>query len=62
MSVGNQTVIDMTAILGYARVSTTGPDLDAHNAALTIGDLGLIRVHPFARRSLDLLPMLTSSP
>jgi hypothetical protein len=29
MSVGNETVIGMTAILGYARVSTTGQDLDA---------------------------------
>jgi DNA invertase Pin-like site-specific DNA recombinase len=32
---GNETVIGMTVILGYARVSTTGEDVDAQLAALT---------------------------
>jgi predicted site-specific integrase-resolvase len=32
---GNETVISMTATLGYARVSTTGQDLDAQLAELT---------------------------
>jgi hypothetical protein len=35
LSVGSETVIGMTAILCYARVSTTGQDLDAQLAALT---------------------------
>ena len=34
LSVANETVIDMTAILGYARVSTLGQDLDAQRVAL----------------------------
>jgi DNA invertase Pin-like site-specific DNA recombinase len=32
---GNETVVVMTAILDYARVSTTGQELDAQVAALT---------------------------
>jgi len=35
LSVGNETVMGMTAILGYAGVSTTSQDLDAQLAALT---------------------------
>jgi DNA invertase Pin-like site-specific DNA recombinase len=35
LSVGNETVNSMTAILGYARVSTTGQDLDAQLAILS---------------------------
>jgi DNA invertase Pin-like site-specific DNA recombinase len=35
LSVGNETVIAMTVILGYARVSTTDQDLDAQLAVLT---------------------------
>ena len=34
LSVGNETVIGMTAILGYARVSTLGQDLDAQLSVL----------------------------
>ena len=36
LSVSNETVIDMTAILGYARVSTTGQDLDTQLAASSL--------------------------
>jgi hypothetical protein len=35
LPVGNETVIAMTAIPGYARVSTTGLDLDLQLGALT---------------------------
>ena len=34
LSMLNETVIGMTAILGYARVSTTGQDLDAQLVTL----------------------------
>ena len=34
MSVGNETVVSVTTILGYARVSTAGQDLDVQLAAL----------------------------
>jgi DNA invertase Pin-like site-specific DNA recombinase len=36
LSEGNETVVGVTTILGYARVSTAGQDLDAQLAALVI--------------------------
>ena len=44
MSVGGETVLYMTATLGYARVSTLGQDLDSPRAALIAAGVDPARV------------------
>ena len=44
LSVPNETVLGMTATLGYARVTTTGQDLDVQLATLTAAGVDAKRV------------------